>query len=201
MEPEFTPDIGIAPSFDVGPAIDEIIRWVGSYLPWIPFLIKNFTGIVLGISIPLSIFFFIVIIYCVEQLKRIRAAEEKKYDLKVEPAYEEVVDQGNIAMAAKWQSVKDHMASENPNDWRQAIMDADIILDDLLTKMGYKGESIGEKLKRVEKGDFESIDDAWEAHKVRNRIAHEGTAFDLNLHDAQKAIAHYRRVFEEFYYI
>jgi len=100
-----------------------------------------------------------------------------------------------------WESVKKHIESDNENDWRQAIMDADIILDDLLNKMGYRGESVGEKLKRVERGDFATLDLAWEAHKVRNRIAHEGASFSLDHREAKAAYDNYRKVFEEFYYI
>jgi hypothetical protein len=80
-------------------------------------------------------------------------------------------------------------------------MEADIILDDLLNKLGYRGESIGEKLKRVAKGDMKSLNDAWEAHKVRNQIAHEGSSVNLSHHEAKNVISMYRRVFEEFYYI
>ncbi len=80
-------------------------------------------------------------------------------------------------------------------------MEADIILEDLLTKMGYGGDSIGEKLKKVAKGDMKTLDEAWEAHKVRNQIAHEGSNFTLNHHEAKNVIGMYRKVFEEFYYI
>jgi len=36
---------------------------------------------------------------------------------------------------------------------------------------------MGDKLKAVEKSDFNSIELAWEAHKARNMIAHEGSDF------------------------
>jgi hypothetical protein len=67
--------------------------------------------------------------------------------------------------------------------------------------MGYKGESIGDKLKKVERSDFITLDKAWSAHKVRNRIAHKGTAFVLSRGEAEEAIDNYKQVFEEFYYI
>ncbi|MCX6718814.1 MAG: hypothetical protein NTZ38_00295 [Candidatus Taylorbacteria bacterium] len=162
--------------------------------------IKSSIGILVGISIPVSAFFLVALVYCVERLKQIRSKEEEMYDLKVVPAYE-ATPAADIAMAKRWDSVKQHIDSKNPNDWRQAIMEADIILDDLLNKMGYRGESVGEKLKRVAKGDFKSLDDAWEAHKVRNQIAHEGSSFALNEHEAKQAVGRYKRVFEEFYYV
>ena len=67
--------------------------------------------------------------------------------------------------------------------------------------MGYRGESIGEQLKGVEKSDFTTIDDAWEAHKVRNLIAHEGANFLLSDREAKRVIGLYKNVFQEFHFI
>ena len=97
--------------------------------------------------------------------------------------------------------VLSHIDSPNQNDWKQAIIEADIILDDLLSKLGYYGDSIGDKLKKVASGDMKSLNEAWEAHKVRNQIAHEGSTFTINHHEAKNVISMYRKVFEEFYYI
>jgi len=91
--------------------------------------------------------------------------------------------------------------SDNPNDWKQAIIEADIMLDDVLTKLGYRGDSIGDKLKRAEPADFSTLNEAWEAHKVRNQIAHSGSTYPLNQHEANRVIQMYRKVFEEFYYL
>ncbi|MEI8327920.1 MAG: hypothetical protein WCG02_02175 [Candidatus Taylorbacteria bacterium] len=162
--------------------------------------VSNVIGICIAISLPLCIIFFFGIVYCVESLKRIRNREEEIYDTKTEPAYE-AVPKADQHLTNRWENVQKHMTSTNQNDWKQAIIEADVMLDDILTRMGYRGESVGEKLKRVATGDFASLDDAWEAHKVRNRIAHDGTGFVLTEHDAKHAISRYKKVFEEFYYI
>lgn len=99
---------------------------------------------------------------------------------------------------ARFEHVTELVASENPGDWRVAIMEADIMLDDLLKSMGHDGESIGDRLKLVEKSDFTTIDLAWEAHKIRNRIAHHGSDFILTHREAKRVVDLYRQVFEEF---
>ncbi len=101
----------------------------------------------------------------------------------------------------KWEKILEHIASENPNDWRLAIIEADIILDEMVKSMGYQGESLGERLKRVEQSDFNSIEAAWEAHKVRNRIAHSGSDFVLTQREARRIISLYEQVFREFEYL
>lgn len=101
----------------------------------------------------------------------------------------------------KWERVLEHINSNNPNDWKAAIIEADIMLDELLTVLNYHGNSIGDKLKAVEPSDFDTLQSAWEAHKVRNQIAHEGSEFVLSERDAKRTVAFYKAVFEEFEFI
>lgn len=91
-----------------------------------------------------------------------------------------------------------HIESGNPNDWKLAIIEADIILDDLLKQKGYAGNSLGERLKSISPAQLATLNDAWEAHKIRNRIAHDGADFVLTHRLAQDTINRYRRVFTEF---
>lgn len=101
----------------------------------------------------------------------------------------------------RWDSVTSRINSFSESDWKLAIIEADVILDDMLTRMGYHGEGVGEKLKTVEKSDFDTLEFAWEAHKVRNRIAHDGPLFKIDHSEAKRVIGLYQKVFEEFYFI
>jgi hypothetical protein len=94
-----------------------------------------------------------------------------------------------------------HIGSDNPSDWRLAILEADIILDELLSELGYTGDTIGDKLKKAHRGDFKSLDHAWEAHRIRNAIAHEGQDFVLTQREARRILDLYEMVFREFDYI
>lgn len=101
----------------------------------------------------------------------------------------------------KWLRVLDHTESLNPNDWRLAILEADIMLDDMLEIMGYRGPTLGDKLKTIEPSDFTNLDKAWEAHRTRNLIAHEGADFQISQREARRIINLYKDVFKEFRYI
>jgi hypothetical protein len=102
-----------------------------------------------------------------------------------------------VARSTRLQDVLTHSSSDNPNDWKLAIIEADIILDDALKQKGYPGASLGERLKNVAPEQLNSLQDAWEAHKVRNRIAHDGADFVLTKRIAQETINRYQRVFSE----
>jgi hypothetical protein len=101
----------------------------------------------------------------------------------------------------RWKDIQQHMQSNNQSDWRVAILEADIILYDMLSAMGIEGDSIGEMLKKADPQSFVTINDAWRAHKIRNIIAHEGANYNLHRHEAEQTLALYKRVFDEFYFI
>ena len=71
----------------------------------------------------------------------------------------------------------------------------------ILTRQGYEGATIGDQLKAVDPSDMLTLQHAWDAHKVRNNIAHGGTDFQLNEREAKMTIELYKKVFEEFYKI
>ncbi len=101
----------------------------------------------------------------------------------------------------RWIRVQNLIQSTSSSDWRQAVIESDIILDEMLNRMGYEGDSIGDKLKQIEESDFITLNKAWEAHKIRNHIAHRGGDFLFSKQEAQRVVDLYRQVFEEFYFI
>lgn len=98
----------------------------------------------------------------------------------------------------RWERVLEHLNSANPNDWKFSILEADIMLSDLLDTMQYKGDTMADKLKAVDKSDFTTIESAWEAHKIRNMVAHTGGDFVLTEREARRVIDLYKDVFSEF---
>ncbi|HEU4677474.1 MAG TPA: hypothetical protein VFS75_02010 [Candidatus Paceibacterota bacterium] len=99
---------------------------------------------------------------------------------------------------ARWELIQQKIAENNPESWRLAIIEADILLDETLTNAGYVGQTLGDKLKTANPQSFTTIQDAWEAHKVRNEIAHVGSDFVLTKKTAQDTIVRFERVFQEF---
>ncbi len=101
----------------------------------------------------------------------------------------------------RWTAVLNHLFSENLNDWKVAIIEADTMLEILLGQLGFVGASLGEKLKSADREKFPSLTTAWEVHTIRNRIAHEGLSFSISHHEAKRVIAMYEQMFREFGYI
>ena len=56
--------------------------------------------------------------------------------------------------------------------WQLAVFEADKLLDHALKSRGFGGETMGERLKSANRA-FMNTNAVWDAHKLRNRLAHE----------------------------
>ena len=129
-----------------------------------------------------------------------RVEKARLYPTKVETSEATNIPERNQT-AEKWQEIVAKSEAAEESNWRLAIIEADIILDSLLEKLNLPGQGIGEKLKAVEPSDFLTLDQAWEAHKARNAIAHQGGDFLLNQREVRRIISLYEEVFKEFHLI
>ena len=102
----------------------------------------------------------------------------------------------------QWKMVLDHVNSESPAEWKIAILEADDMLDEILEDQGYVGDTVALKLKTMSRTKIASYDDIWEAHKVRNEIAHGGAIdMDLSKKMARDTIAKFGNAFKELGYL
>jgi hypothetical protein len=154
-------------------------------------------SIFVTISILLSLIFAAVIIYSAVRLLQVREFERNRF-----AAMQKTVAARDVSRTQlRWSRIKDEISSENEQSWRLAILEADIMLNELLDSLGYRGETMADKMRGVERGDFNTIDLAWEAHRARNTIAHQGAQVKLEPREARRIIGLYERIFREFKFI
>lgn len=137
-----------------------------------------------------SVIGLFIIVYASVRLFELRKREAQYFST--------LITQEKAGVAPRWQHVESLASGKTSSEWREAIIEADIMLDDVLLRQGYAGDGVGEKLKAADPTSFRTLHDAWEAHKVRNQIAHEGSSFNLSDTITNRTIAHYKQVFEEF---
>ena len=99
-----------------------------------------------------------------------------------------------------WQKILAQCVSANESDRKVALIAADTLVEKILALAGYSGENLGDRLKNIEPSDLDSLQDLWEAHKIRNRIAHEAD-YKLSREDAVRASALYEKALRELEYI
>ena len=160
--------------------------------------IGSFFGQVALVGMTLTIIFLALVVWARIRLIQV---EHTGYHEKEVLEHERTRVEPEPPKNPQWDRVHALANSGNESDWRRAILEADIMLGDMLTQLGYRGKDIGEKLRDANPLQFSTLDLAWKAHKVRNDIAHGGEGFVLTSRDANATIDLYRRVFEEFDYI
>ncbi len=198
-------------SVTLNPFVDQAVNSLSHYdilgfIKGVWLLLPEYAVLLMSKLFPLSFFltilFLIAIVMVAHRIMKttdqLNAAlilpGQEKEEIEYEDAPKPIVNQ-------KWMNVIKHINSDNPSDWKLAILECDIILGDMLEMMGHTQESIGERLKSIEKSDFTNIESAWEAHKIRNSIAHEGSEFLINEREAKRVIGLYEVVFREFDFI
>lgn len=102
---------------------------------------------------------------------------------------------------ARFDEVVALVNTPHESDWRRAIMEADIMLGEALEQQGYRGTTVGDRLKDANPLQMTTLDVAWQAHKVRNQIAHGGEGYHLSEWEARGTIDFYKRVFEELGFV
>ncbi len=156
----------------------------------------------------LAVFFMFIIAYCLVRIFEIRKKEHHHVEHEIaefahhQREREQKAKEGaDVSTNPRWVQTLHYVFSSSPGDWKLAIIEADSMLDSLMDQLGFHGESLGEKLRMANQENFKHLTKAWEVHNIRNRIAHEGVAFEISHHEAKRIIAIYENIFRDFAYI
>ncbi len=170
--------------------VNQIINFVNSFATY------DYSSMLFWLRVlaaHLSLFFIIMIIYSVYKTGKIYSAmhvyDKPKETLEPSPQNME-----------EWRKILARGSSEDEGERKFAIIAADTLIERILDMAGFHGENLGERLKNITPGEFDSLNDLWEAHKVRNRIAHEAD-FKFSKDDALRALKYFESALHELEYI
>ena len=99
-------------------------------------------------------------------------------------------------LGSRWEEIQKHLNSTKEAEWKFAVIEADALVDSLLKASGYPGDTMGDRLKNINKAQIVTLDGLWEAHKIRNRLAHDLNYF-LRYGEAKRAIQLYEKTLKE----
>lgn len=99
-------------------------------------------------------------------------------------------------VAKRWGKIASRLESDNPSQWKAAVLEADHLADELLAGSGYAGKNMGERLSSIQPGQLESFERLKEAHTTRNRIVNEAD-FTVTQDEARHLLEAYKRFFVE----
>jgi hypothetical protein len=165
--------------------------------PIIAFLTDPNTWANVGtISALLSIIFIAIIIFSIVRLVEIQVYDKKEIEHEIHNALLKQKERDRNANP-RWHYILTLVESPNESDWRVAIIEADSMLEEVLQEKGLSGKNVSELLESAKESGYRSIQDAWDGHLIRNKIAHEGSDFAVSQIEGRRVIRMYQNFFEE----
>jgi hypothetical protein len=87
----------------------------------------------------------------------------------------------------KWKNILKKFHGGSPEAMRITIIEADALADEALKQMNLKGDTMADRLGRLDQDDVPSLNRIWKAHRLRNDIVHRA-GFSFPPEDAQAAL-------------
>lgn len=169
----------------------------GSIQPTIDFLTNIKTWETIGlISMFISILALVIIIFSLVRMYEIQVFDKEEIEHEINHALAKDKERDRI-LNPRWKYVLTLIESPNESDWRISIIEADTLLEETLKERGLVGSTMSELLEEAKSNGYHGIQSAWDAHLVRNRIAHEGQNFPITQIEGRRVIKLYQNIFED----
>ena len=96
----------------------------------------------------------------------------------------------------QWQRIQKMVDTGLEPEAKLAIIEADGILNEALKRMGYKGETLGERLDKATADVLPNLEEVLKIHGVRSNIIHD-PSYSLDIAEAKMALEVYRQALIE----
>ncbi len=95
-----------------------------------------------------------------------------------------------------WAKITARLETDLESEWKLAVIEADSILNDILMKMGFGGETLGERLDRSTAATLSNLQQIREAHKIRNNIVHDPD-YRVSLDETKRVVGIYEQALRD----
>lgn len=94
-----------------------------------------------------------------------------------------------------WLKIEQKLKKDDVSSYHLCVLNGDKLVDRALKERGIKGATMGERMKN-NKDAWTSRNAIWEAHKLRNRIAHESDV-SVSYDDARRALMGFKQALKD----
>jgi len=96
---------------------------------------------------------------------------------------------------SQWLAIESQLKREDMSSYQLTILNADKLLDKALRERGYRGGTMGERMKAAAT-IWSNANAVWGAHKLRNQIAHEHD-IRVGYDDARRALGGFKQALKD----
>ena len=144
-----------------------------------------------AIAIILTLVFAVVLIIVLFKMRGLVAEKVTEVEGEMSPPSEVPTAADN-----RWEEIKKHVSDFKESSWKLAVIEADKFVDDALKNAGFQGESMGERLMTIDPSQLLSLQQLWDAHKLRNLLVHD-VNYEVTHRQAILAVEAFEQVLRE----
>lgn len=102
---------------------------------------------------------------------------------------------GTGALGDRWKNVLSRLETASEEEYKLAVIEADNMLDASLKRIGFAGETLADRLGKVNVTIVPNLPEVREANRIRNNIVHD-PSYRLTLSEARRIIEIYEVTFQ-----
>lgn len=102
---------------------------------------------------------------------------------------------GTGSLQNRWKNILSRLETANEEEYKLAVIEADNMLDATLQRIGFAGETLADRLGKVNVAIVPNLPEVREANRIRNNIVHD-PSYRLTLNEARKVIEIYQATFQ-----
>lgn len=91
-----------------------------------------------------------------------------------------------------WNKIIKRLETDRESEYKLAVIEADGLLDSVLKRMRYKGDSFSQRLEQIDPSVLPNLEEVWKVHKTRNNIVHDPD-YLLTLDQAKRVLEVYEK--------
>ena len=95
----------------------------------------------------------------------------------------------------RWMEIEHKFDRNNAATYPMAVIFADKLVDAALREKGFKGETMGHRMKQAT-STWSNVNAIWTAHKLRNKLAHEADA-EVSYDEARRALSSFKQALKD----
>lgn len=94
-----------------------------------------------------------------------------------------------------WLKIENKFTKDNQDSYQWVVLNADKLVGRALEELGVAGSTMGERMKNY-KNRFSNLNGLWQAHKLRNQIAHE-VEVELTFEQTRSALSNFKQALKD----
>ena len=95
-------------------------------------------------------------------------------------------------VSKNWEKILKRLEKGMESEIKLAVIEADDLLNDVLERMGYTGNNLGERLKQLDEATLPNIHEVLDIRRIKGNIVHDPT-YRLNLEQTRMILYVYKQ--------